>query len=297
MNNNWAKETTTTTGTGNVTISASSGFPRLSAVVGLNKFFTYAILDDSTGAPIESGMGYLSDANTLVRTKIIETMVSGTYDNTSPAAVTLAAGTKRVICSASAAMLDVVLPTVGNVSGAKYINNGCFMARNELADAFDLNADGKNWYFPWKHRYGGVVDAFYAYVSTAESGKILRLGLYETGSDGNPGKLVVEGSSIDLGSTGAKLATFTPMVIPPGWYYISTLTSATTAKIYGSLATVSEGILESTPWGFWANGSAGMAAAATAMQATTAMPNPAVAIGGLTISGNVKHPCIYLRAV
>ena len=99
MLGNWIKQTSTSTGTGNLTLAAVTGFPTFANQFAAGEYFYYTILNDSDGTPMESGIGHMSDSATLVRDKPLATFVAGTYNDNDPAAVTLAAGTKRVICS------------------------------------------------------------------------------------------------------------------------------------------------------------------------------------------------------
>lgn len=84
------KDTTTTTGTGDLTLSgtAPTGFVDFNAAFGTNERFKYAI-SSSGGAEWEVGVGYLSGATTLVRETIEASSNAG-------AAVNLSAGTKDV---------------------------------------------------------------------------------------------------------------------------------------------------------------------------------------------------------
>lgn len=62
-----AKETTTTTGTGNLTLAgAVAQFQSLNTAFGTNASFEYAIVGQ-TGTEWEVGYGYLSGSTTLVR--------------------------------------------------------------------------------------------------------------------------------------------------------------------------------------------------------------------------------------
>jgi hypothetical protein len=83
------KDTTTTTGTGNITLDGAppSGYQSFNAAVGTNAWFTYAIVG---GAEWEVGLGYLSASTTLVRSEVYES-------SNSNAAVNFSAGTKTVI--------------------------------------------------------------------------------------------------------------------------------------------------------------------------------------------------------
>ena len=64
---NWVRATSSTTGTGNLTLSSVSGYPQPSGAFAVGQRWAYCLLDDSTGKPIEAGIGYLSAATTFVR--------------------------------------------------------------------------------------------------------------------------------------------------------------------------------------------------------------------------------------
>jgi hypothetical protein len=94
------KDTTTTTGTGNLTLSgtAPTGFQSFNAAFGLNTRFYYSI-SSSGGAEWEVGIGYLSASTTMVRDKVRASSNSGN-------AVNLSAGTKDVFCTILAEAAD-----------------------------------------------------------------------------------------------------------------------------------------------------------------------------------------------
>lgn len=84
------KDTSTTTGTGNVTLSGTppTGFVDFDAAFGTaGQRFAYCI--DSGGAEWEVGIGYLSASTTLVREEVTASSNAG-------AAVNFSAGTKTV---------------------------------------------------------------------------------------------------------------------------------------------------------------------------------------------------------
>lgn len=98
-------ETTTTTGTGDITTAgAVVGYQTISSgIVDLNKFFDYAIeAVDANNIPTgdwEVGEGYLSSSTVLVRA------VVGASSNAG-ALVNLTAGTKRVFVTLAAAEIQ-----------------------------------------------------------------------------------------------------------------------------------------------------------------------------------------------
>ena len=83
------KETTTTNGTGNVTLAgAPAQFRSFNAAFGTQQFFYYVIID-ANGTAWETGRGFLSAATTLVRSVIFRSTNSDT-------AIVLSAGTHTV---------------------------------------------------------------------------------------------------------------------------------------------------------------------------------------------------------
>lgn len=87
------KDTSTTAGSGNLTLSGSAptGYQTFNAAFGTNVRFDYAI-ENSVNGEWEVGVGYLSAATTLVRETVTESSNSG-------AAVTFSAGTQTVWCN------------------------------------------------------------------------------------------------------------------------------------------------------------------------------------------------------
>ncbi len=91
------KDTTTTTGTGNVTVSGSAptGYRTLSAVYAVGDVVPYVIAAQS-GTEWEAGLGEYSSSNTLARTTVTASSNSG-------ALVNFSAGTKDVFVDFHAA--------------------------------------------------------------------------------------------------------------------------------------------------------------------------------------------------
>ena len=90
---NMVQETTTTPGTGVISLTAAPGFPRF-----LDRFANgtavYYVLRD--GNNWEVGVGTINTGNTLTRTTPLETYVSGTLNTSSPAAINLTGDTTIV---------------------------------------------------------------------------------------------------------------------------------------------------------------------------------------------------------
>jgi hypothetical protein len=97
------KDTTTTTGTGNITLAGSppTGFQSFNSAFGTSTYFYYTI---EGGAEWEVGKGHLSASTTLVR----DTVYASSNSN---AAVSFAAGTKNVFCTVPASYAQNTTPS------------------------------------------------------------------------------------------------------------------------------------------------------------------------------------------
>ncbi len=86
------KDSTTTTGTGNITLSgtAPTGYEDFNTAFGVGTYFYYAI--SSAGAEWEVGVGTLTSSTTLVRDTVLAS-------SNSDALVSFSAGTKDVFCT------------------------------------------------------------------------------------------------------------------------------------------------------------------------------------------------------
>lgn len=90
------QDTTTTTGTGNLTLSGSAptGFQTFNAAFGTNTYFYYTVATAGS-SEWEVGEGHLSASTTLVRDTIQASSNAG-------AAVNFSAGTKNIFCTIAA---------------------------------------------------------------------------------------------------------------------------------------------------------------------------------------------------
>lgn len=97
-------ESTTTTGTGNITLAGpDSSYAGFFDQFSAGDRVYYSILTNSS-QDREIGYGTLSGTSVLERTEILATLVSAVYDDTSPAAITLS-GTSKVACADEATLL------------------------------------------------------------------------------------------------------------------------------------------------------------------------------------------------
>lgn len=219
---NGVYETTTTSGTGTVTLSAVSGRPRFSDA-GVGALVPYAIKD---GNNWEWGMGTVAATNTLVRSIITATYVSGTYDNTSPSAITLSGSSADVYLAPIAEVVAPGMPIVSGTYGRKAVLSTHW---NTYPSGTLTVAADRLYLLPFKVDSAYDINGFYIDMNTAGAASTkARIGLYRMKSDGQPGALIVETADIDTSVAASVLSpSVTQTRIEPGWYYIAIVNSGT----------------------------------------------------------------------
>lgn len=299
------REKTTTTGTGNLTLVAEAGYPRFSNVFPVNVFFYYSVLD-ANNKPIEHGIGYLSDANTLVRDKIIATYDGGIYDDLAPSPVNLAAGDKFVICTPGQASALLGAPGLNSLGSTTKGVLGYSQAWSISTGAVGNSDQLIVW--PFRLEVGIECDAAGIRVSTAESGKTAKFALYTCEPDGWAGSKLRE-CSFDASTVGNKYSTWTSggnIFLPPGWYYGAWTTNANSAgaAFVRQVNNSSRG-QNTTPMALgsdFSNTTFGQpfSYASKAITTTLTFPDPMEEITNFTLSATnsgVFIPAIVLRAV
>ena len=135
--NDRVKETTTTTGTGAVSLGgAVTGFETFAAGVG-NSNTTYYAIVHQTANEFEVGLGTLNgDSSTITRTTVISS-------SNSDSAVNFSSGTKDVFCTFPASKtMDMVLTTQGDVPYASAANTPARLALGSAGQVLQVNSGG-----------------------------------------------------------------------------------------------------------------------------------------------------------
>jgi hypothetical protein len=242
---NWAEEETTTTGTGTLTLTAVTGKPRIADVVPTSEQVCYAILD-STGLPIEAGIGTAGASNTLARTFVRNTYSGGTFTGANATAVSLAAGTKKVIATAVAGSFWGTVPAVNSAASSRVI----FSPHHSIS-AGDTRAMGTSnvmVYVPFLLTAACDISGLCCNVTTGAAGN-LRMGLYTVGTDGKPSTKIVETGDVDCTTTGVKTGSITRRYLPSCWYYMAVATKGVNASIRTNTAGGTTNINQQTPLG------------------------------------------------
>jgi hypothetical protein len=292
MLGNGIKQTSSSSGTGALTVAAVTGSVALTQAFAVGQPISYSIYTGGDSAPVfrEAGIGYLSAADTLVRAKVSATFDGTTYNPNNPTATDFGGASIAIICTPHAGTVESMLPTVDKTSSAvaRFITSAGRTMNSTTVAPTTLRI----FYAPFLLKTGAAVTSLMTNVTTAgAAGTVVRLGVYSCNENGYMGSLLASTGDIDVSSTGQKAGSLTtPVFLPAGWYYVAYVASA--AVTVTALTTGVSNVLGGNPLGLnSANAmidmryetAASAVLPATASQSTTALPanthNPAVYLG------------------
>lgn len=218
------KETSTTTGTGNLTLAgAVSGFQSINSAFSTTNYFHCMIVHQSA-AEWEYGMYVLSASTTLVRS-------SGTVlrSSNSDALVNFSAGTKDVF----------VVDPPGGYESIPAIYNGWERSHTNVGRSDDAFATSNDNLYVTAHCHRvikPVKNLAVGWTTGDGATNKFRLGIYSVDwSSANLDPLALIATTGDLYTTANTLVsgaiTGGPIVIPPGWYYSALIVKGTDSVI------------------------------------------------------------------
>lgn len=232
---NFASETISAGGTGNLTVSGAvdSAHVTLNNAIGLDHYFNYVIKD---GNNREEGIGHLSASTTVVRDLALETIVSGTLDNTSPSFINVSTSATISINAASHGFMaaygqyyDTVIGGCEGVSCNMFATGISSYSLGMSADVAYLTPC----YLPYPKMVSNI--DLCCKVSAASGGA--HVGAYRMASNGQPGTLFADftnGSPFDCSTTGTKQKTLgTPVLFPGGQFWMCILVNNATLQFRG----------------------------------------------------------------
>lgn len=212
MLDNNIQESTTTTGTGDITLGGASENGRtFTSRFNTNERFNYFV-DDGSGS-WESGIGYLSGTTTLVR----ETPLDGS----AATPISFAAGTKQVFVANSSQLLQPCIPVNNRPSD---ISASAHFTYQQLSTQ-NLSADTQ-YFAPFLFNNMRTPTYLATDILTAggTGANKFRIGIYTISPDGHASSLIFESADLDPSTTGVKKASLAGLNLKRGWYYVSIVT-------------------------------------------------------------------------
>ncbi len=238
MSGNNIQHGITAGGTGNITLGAVSGADRhtLLDAYSAGHHFHGSLKD---GDDSEFGVYRIVTASPLVleRVNVIETIVSGAYDNTSPTAINVTtSGTFQMVADANA--------IVDAPNGLPYASGG-IVGRTSLhdgdVDETNVGVGILRYMIPFIRLSTGPISSLSVICGVSPGACELKAYAYQKQHNGSPGVLFGEftsASTMDMSSIGIKTATpASPIVVPDTEFYICIQASVTGCSLKGSTNT------------------------------------------------------------
>lgn len=218
---NGAKETTATTGTGTVTLSAVTGFPRFSQVLSVGQFVDYAIQD---GNNWEWGVGKVAASNTLERTLVTAKFDGGAYSKNPATGLSLSGGA-TVFCAITdatdgyAANMDgTAIPNALHVQTSSYGANVAFVETDKIRVTP----------FAWPRGVDRVASGVRLRVNSTGTATKGAVALIDYGATWTTSKVLACTANFDFTTTGIKSASFpAPIAAPKARYGLALIIDGT----------------------------------------------------------------------
>ncbi len=215
------KETSVTSGVGNLVLVNVTGFVSCLLAFGLDSGFYYMIRDE-TANTWEYGWGHLLTDSPTTNTLVRDAVFSNSSQNTSK--INFAGNTKDVYTGKG---------DYASLGFSKYpsvFTNGSKTILSPFGNEYGTQAvtADRLYHIPWICPHPGPYDAVRFEVTSAATGPNARIGVYDLTDDGGPGALLATTGDIDI-SAGA--GTFTDslsasLYLEEGPYFLSFVADA-----------------------------------------------------------------------
>lgn len=243
---NFVEETTTsiagTNGNGAVTMTAVTGKPRFSTVLGSQATTVRYVIERVTDGAFEVGIGSVS-SNVLTRTRPQITWDgTSTYDDSTPSPIafgsTPTSGDVLIRMAATAEAMAPVIPgfnqtvTSGLDSTWREYPIANHARQSNGGTTSDALTANREYYGCYRLDTAGLLTGIQYDVTGAVASSNIKVALYPCASNGLPGQKIVDFVTTATATTGVKTDTATgswspagPVWLTPGWYYIGYITN------------------------------------------------------------------------
>jgi hypothetical protein len=258
---NFVQQTTTsiagTSGNGAVTMTAISGYPTFTAALGSATRTVVYVMEQTSTHQMEKGMGSVSSAGVLTRTRPQVTWDGTTFKDGSSGAVTaLAFGSTPTAGDVVIRLTPTAEQMFPALHSRSVLSTGDSWRDYPLSMHLNASNSGQTWtmatgsqyYTLYRMDMAGLLSGIQIEVfGTAVNPSNVKLGLYEIGPDGMPGNLIVAFNTISTNTTGIKADTATatwstggPVWVTPGWYAVGFIADAAVPVRGSAMAAVTQ---------------------------------------------------------
>lgn len=225
---NGVKETTATTGTGTVTLSAVTGFARFANAFAVGDLVSYSIRD---GNDWEWGLGAVGASNTLSRDVCTAKFAAGTYENM-PATKLNLSGSAEVYCAQHTGTYGA------RVGRSTFSNNQTRLARTTASATSASTATmGSAFYTPFTVDRVFKILALGCRVQTGAAGTTtIDIGIYNSGlvsGKERPTTRICQVTGLDGVTSGEKSASVSAVLVPGQLYWSALLALSGSPSVQG----------------------------------------------------------------
>lgn len=241
MSSNKVAETSTSTGTGNITLAGAWSVPSsfitgnrtFNSFYGLNHRFPYMIQDQSGNW--EKGVGYLSNSTTLVRENVIDNSLSTT------ALINFPAGDKLIMVPSDAGQLGCNLVASDGRVSSLHVTSGASATITMAANSLILT--------PFVLERPMFVNQLSVDVTTGVASTTVRLGIYQVTSTAANGEysvsLMLDAGAIDSATTATGRTVTINRNLGQGFYLIATVANGAPVLRANNTTVIDYGISQS----------------------------------------------------
>jgi hypothetical protein len=228
MRNNFIGGGSVTGGTGALTLAAAGGLALPATAYVAGQAMDYSIIEYSdatlgTVVRAETGLGNISAANVLTRSRVFTTWNGTTYAQAAPSALSFGTSHVRVYCSPSAEAGPTSFPGIANFS-SNYGTHGYVVPANCAHTAewggLALTAN-RQFNVPLKIEAGFAITEIGIHCTTAVAATTVNIAIASLNPTTEwPGVILAFANGLDTSSTGIKMGSITSRIFAPGWYWM-----------------------------------------------------------------------------
>lgn len=312
MRLDFCRMTSSTGGTGALTCAAQTGYPLVSEAFTGTRFVEYTIVEYTSSAKTqpskaETGIGsYVTSTEVLTRTKVLSTWDATDYlpkfgTATAPTALSFGTTSANIDIMVGPMAAGSIPPVPFQAGAVGSVNDGLGMLPMNFimpSSTSSILTNGRATYFPALIAQTAPISKASVRVTTGATAaggtpSTFSLAIYEVGSNGLPGKRLIDFGSLGRPTTTGSTLTATlgtPVFLSPGWYFVGALYVAGTDTGTPALRAPGAAAIGGSPIGGLL--SSAVPIGASYVDSQTALNDPATTPNAQN-SGNAVYPSFW----